>query len=109
MANTVVQYRPTGNLIASTQLKPHRQDVVFFERNGLQHGEFTLCAGEGGWIVREVKWNNDSSVLAIFLEGEEKTVEVATPEKNPLTKGVYVSSMFKEHCHACLRRCNNTI
>ena len=59
-------------------------------------------------MVREVKWNNDSSVLAIFLEGEETTVEVATSEQNPPTKGVYVSSMLlKEHCHACLRRCNN--
>ena len=38
-------WRPAGNLIASTQRLPHRHDVVFFERNGLRHGEFTLPFG----------------------------------------------------------------
>ena len=85
--NSFLHYRPSGNLIASTQLKPHRQDVVFFERNGLQHGEFPLCAGDGVWNVREVSWNNDSSVLAIFLEGEEETVQKATSEQSLPTKG----------------------
>lgn len=33
---------PCGNLIASSQRRPHKHDVVFFERNGLQHGSFTL-------------------------------------------------------------------
>lgn len=35
-------WRPLGNLIAASQLLPHRHDVVFFERNGLRHGEFTF-------------------------------------------------------------------
>lgn len=34
--------RPSGSLLASSQRKPHRHDIVFFEKNGLQHGEFTL-------------------------------------------------------------------
>lgn len=34
--------RPSGSLIASTQDKPNQQDVVFFEKNGLLHGQFTL-------------------------------------------------------------------
>lgn len=29
-------------MIASTQDKPNQQDVVFFEKNGLIHGQFTL-------------------------------------------------------------------
>ena len=29
-------------MIASTQDKPNQQDVVFFEKNGLLHGQFTL-------------------------------------------------------------------
>ena len=35
-------FRPSGSLIASSQRKPHRHEIVFFERNGLRHGEFIL-------------------------------------------------------------------
>lgn len=35
-------FRTSGNLIASSQRKPNKHDVIFFEKNGLQHGEFTL-------------------------------------------------------------------
>ena len=31
-----------GNLIASTVTKPNKHIVAFFEKNGLQHGEFKL-------------------------------------------------------------------
>lgn len=55
-------WRPSGNLIASTQ-KTHKHDVVFFERNGLRHGEFTLL--DHNAIVHNISWNADSSILAI--------------------------------------------
>ena len=50
--------------------------MVFFERNGLRHGEFALreqstaTLGEKRWgyKVRELIWNLDSSVLAVWLE-----------------------------------------
>lgn len=42
--------RPSGSLIASTQRRPNKHDVVFFERNGLRHGEFSLPFG-----VKDVK------------------------------------------------------
>uniref|UniRef100_A0A8C0R5H3 Elongator complex protein 1 n=1 Tax=Canis lupus dingo TaxID=286419 RepID=A0A8C0R5H3_CANLU len=35
-------WKPSGSLIASTQEKPNQQDIVFFEKNGLLHGHFTL-------------------------------------------------------------------
>ncbi|SPO43490.1 related to IKI3 - Subunit of RNA polymerase II elongator histone acetyltransferase complex [Moesziomyces antarcticus] len=95
-------FRPIGNLIASTQrfgpsdLDGHmwaqgrkgRHDVVFFERNGLRHGEFSLreeaaSQPDGvqlGWneaqkhsawtrthAVRELAWNADGSALAVWL------------------------------------------
>ena len=34
--------RPSGSLIASTQRKPNKHDIIFFEKNGLKHGEFSL-------------------------------------------------------------------
>jgi len=87
-------WKPSGNLIASTQRfgfegggsgKEERHDVVFFERNGLRHGEFelrpselgvspkpavTTVAGTWGYKVRELSWNCDSTVLGVWIECE---------------------------------------
>ncbi|KAG6878289.1 hypothetical protein C0992_008296 [Termitomyces sp. T32_za158] len=83
-------WRPSGNLIAGTQRFGYegggagtegRHDVVFFERNGLRHGEFGIravdLAGKGkevskwGYRIRELSWSSDSSVLAIWIERDE--------------------------------------
>lgn len=72
-------WRPSGNLIAGTQRfgfeggglgKEGRHDVVFFERNGLRHGEFTIRPEhlKKGYRVRELIWSSDSNVLAVWFE-----------------------------------------
>ncbi|KAJ3326607.1 hypothetical protein HDU76_012780, partial [Blyttiomyces sp. JEL0837] len=61
-----LSWRPSGNLIASTQRLSHRHDVVFFERNGLRHGEFQLREPESTHVIA-VLWNQDSTILAIHL------------------------------------------
>lgn len=82
-----LSWRPSGNLIASTQRfgfegggagKEGRHDIVFFERNGLRHGDFSLREpwNQGitlrwGYRARELLWNSDSSVLAVWIEREE--------------------------------------
>ena len=77
--------RPNGSLIGSTQQKPHRHDVVFFERNGLQHGEFPLAStstpGDSGCHlhVQEVMWSSDSSILALWIV-EKRRPQQATDE-----------------------------
>jgi elongator complex protein 1 len=79
----VLSWRPSGNLIASTQRfgfegggqgKEGRHDVVFFERNGLRHGEFTLPVSvpksetsKWGYKVQELSWSPDSDVLAVWI------------------------------------------
>lgn len=81
-----VAWRPSGGLIACAQRfgfpgggsgKSGRHDVVFFERNGLRHGEFTLreefkesleAERRWGYRVREAMWNADSSALALWIE-----------------------------------------
>ncbi|KAJ4471530.1 IkappaB kinase complex IKAP component [Lentinula aciculospora] len=85
-----LSWRPSGNLIASTQRfgyegggvgRDGRHDLVFFERNGLRHGEFELRPGHGlvpppgqklslkwGYKVKEIKWSSDSNVLAVWSE-----------------------------------------
>ncbi|PPQ93843.1 hypothetical protein CVT25_013552 [Psilocybe cyanescens] len=88
----ILVWRPSGNLIVGTQRfgfegggagREGRHDVIFFERNGLRHGEFSLDAnklqirGQGGndrkwgYKVRELSWNSDSTVLAIWIEGDK--------------------------------------
>lgn len=62
-------WRPYGNLIAGIQRLEDRIDVVFFERNGLRHGEFTLRLTEeerASWASNiQLSWNVDSTVLAV--------------------------------------------
>lgn len=63
-----LSWRPAGNLIAGVQRLSDRVDVVFFERNGLRHGQFTLRSTESllepGTRIR-LEWNTDSTVLAV--------------------------------------------
>ncbi|KAI9485105.1 IKI3 family-domain-containing protein [Zychaea mexicana] len=65
----VLDWRPSGNLIVSSQRLPHRHDIVFIERNGLRHGEFTLREKTNHKLL-ELLWNADSTVLAVWLEAE---------------------------------------
>ncbi|KAG6809392.1 hypothetical protein H0H92_000447 [Tricholoma furcatifolium] len=89
-------WRPSGNLIASTQRfggfegagagPEGKHDVVFFERNGLRHGEFGIRAidlagkgkgkevGKWGYRVQELSWSSDSNVLAIWVQRDEGDV-----------------------------------
>jgi elongator complex protein 1 len=66
-----LSWRPVGNLIAGIQRLQDRVDVVFFERNGLRHGQFSLRLSaeemqtSGQHIT--LSWNQDSTVLAIIL------------------------------------------
>ena len=66
-----LSWRPAGNLMAGIQRFPERLDVVFFERNGLRHGEFTLripMDKVSDEKILELLWNHDSSVLAICFK-----------------------------------------
>lgn len=67
-----LSWRPAGNLMATIQRLKDRVDVVFFERNGLRHGQFTLRLGPEdmqSWASAiSVKWNSDSTVLAVCFK-----------------------------------------
>ncbi|KAI8848478.1 IKI3 family-domain-containing protein [Chytridium lagenaria] len=67
MLEHIINWKPSGGLIVGTQRLPHRHDVVFFERNGLRHGEFTLREPLTTKVV-ELAFNSDSNVLAIWLD-----------------------------------------
>ncbi|KAM3612355.1 uncharacterized protein V6R79_007268 [Siganus canaliculatus] len=71
-------WKPSGSLIASTQRHPNKHSVVFMEKNGLLHGDFTLPFSKDQVKVKDLLWNSDSTVLAVWLEdvaaGEDKQV-----------------------------------
>ncbi|KAK3315356.1 IKI3 family-domain-containing protein [Apodospora peruviana] len=67
-----VSWRPAGNLMAGIQrFADGHVDVVFFERNGLRHGQFTLRAPDKGTPDAlddiSLEWNSDSTVLAVIF------------------------------------------
>lgn len=61
-------WQPSGSIIASSA--NDATQVVFFERNGLRRYEFSLKEEkpEYGSIVRQLAWNADSSILAVWIE-----------------------------------------
>ncbi|KAF4451349.1 elongator complex protein 1 [Fusarium austroafricanum] len=66
-----LSWRPAGNLMAGIQRKSNQIDVVFFERNGLRHGEFTLRSPSSPVEAHEsirLEWNSDSTVLAVIFK-----------------------------------------
>ncbi len=67
-----LSWRPSGNLMAGIQrLHLDRIDCVFFERNGLRHGEFSLRIKptEADFNERiDLEWNSDSTVLAVIFQ-----------------------------------------
>ncbi|KAI1873414.1 hypothetical protein JX265_005036 [Neoarthrinium moseri] len=66
-----LSWRPAGNLIASIQRKGESVDVIFFERNGLRHGEFSLrVPGRRDLSADQIglEWNSDSTVLSVTLD-----------------------------------------
>jgi len=64
-----LSWRPSGNLIAGIRRSSDCIEVVFFERNGLRHGQFDLrCTPEELQSMERpltLKWNSDSNVLAV--------------------------------------------
>ncbi|KAI0278772.1 IKI3 family-domain-containing protein [Russula aff. rugulosa BPL654] len=88
-----LSWRPSGNLIVGVQRfgtfpgggkgREGRHDVVFFEKNGLRHGEFGLRHGtlgvgpsdskerKWGYKVKEVYWSADSNVLLVWIEEDD--------------------------------------
>jgi elongator complex protein 1 len=66
-----LSWGPEGSLIAGIQRLPDRVDVVFFERNGLRHGQFTLRAPADAPDALDdiaLEWTPHSTVLAVTLK-----------------------------------------
>ena len=66
-----LSWRPAGNLLAGIQRLEGRISVVFFERNGLRHGQFDLRLNSVQMSLAQqyisISWNSDSTVLAVVM------------------------------------------
>ncbi|XP_069486709.1 elongator complex protein 1 isoform X2 [Ambystoma mexicanum] len=104
-----LSWKPSGSLIASTQSKPNKHCVVFMEKNGLLHGEFTLPFQKGQVKVNELLWNSDSTVLAVWLE-ELKKDEDSKPNTyvQLWTVGNY-HWYLKQSLHFGIEECNKIV
>ncbi|KAF2740606.1 elongator complex protein-like protein 1, partial [Polyplosphaeria fusca] len=64
-----LSWRPSGNLIAGIKRSTGKVEIVFFERNGLRHGQFDLRLTtqemQSLAVPLGLEWNSDSSVLAV--------------------------------------------
>ncbi|ORY74826.1 IKI3 family-domain-containing protein [Protomyces lactucae-debilis] len=58
-----LSWKPNGAVIASVQKTQALQQVIFFEKNGLRHGEFTVRNQSSS--VNGLHWNADGTVLAV--------------------------------------------
>ena len=66
---SALSWKPSGQLIAGVQRKGHDPHVIFFEKNGLRHGEFSLRLAEHDACADiKLEWNADSTFLAVSLE-----------------------------------------
>ncbi|XP_072114226.1 elongator complex protein 1 isoform X2 [Mobula birostris] len=92
-------WKPSGSLIASTQRKPNKHNVVFFEQNGLLHGEFSLPFDKDQVKVNELLWNSESTVLAVWLEDLKSDKEDYEGQRN-----TYVQLWTVENYHWYLKQ-----
>lgn len=67
-------WRPTGNLIATTQIFPNKYVVAFFEKNGLRHGELVLPFKQDQVTVKSLSWSGDSEILSIWYLNKESKI-----------------------------------
>ena len=69
---SALSWRPEGNILAGVKRSQIGIEIVFFEKNGLRHGEFPLRLekDEINRIGHDVSlhWNTISSILAICLQ-----------------------------------------
>ncbi|CAH0724919.1 unnamed protein product, partial [Brenthis ino] len=62
-----LSWRPSGNVIATTQKIADKHIVAFFEKNGLKHGSFDIPINSNT-IVEDLLWSSDSEILTIVCK-----------------------------------------
>ena len=62
----MIAWKPSGTLIASSQFMANNtREIVFFEKNGLKHGQFKLPYKVDEFRIDKIIWSYDSSILLV--------------------------------------------
>ena len=61
-------WKYSKSLIASSIYRLNKHEIIFFERNGLAHGGFTLPFQLHEMKVNGIYWNLDSTILCVWSE-----------------------------------------
>lgn len=69
-----IAFRSSGHLFAGVQRYADRQELIFYERNGLRHGEFNLRLSDSASRVVNLSWNSDCSILAVHVCDIESSI-----------------------------------
>lgn len=67
-------WRPSGNLIATTQKLADKHLVSFFEKNGLKHGEFDIS--DKFVDIEDIEWSSDSEVLTLLCRSKRTNTQI---------------------------------
>lgn len=68
-----IAWKPSGTLIASSQMLPNKQSIIFFEKNGLKHRDFALPFEPHTFSIDQLAWSQDSEIL--LVNGFERAPE----------------------------------
>lgn len=81
-----VSMMPSGSLIAGYQVireegKNDLNKIIFWEKNGLRHGQINLPDLGGSPVIRKLKFNSDSTFLAALVDFKgDKNTDSTIPE-----------------------------
>ncbi|XP_026847316.1 putative elongator complex protein 1 [Drosophila persimilis] len=68
----IIAWRPSGNWIALPQWFPNKSTISLFEKNGLRHRELVLPFDLQEEPILQLKWSEDSDILAIRTAKEKE-------------------------------------
>ncbi|CAB3244736.1 unnamed protein product [Arctia plantaginis] len=69
-----LSWRPSGNLLATTQKLNNKYMVSFFEKNGLKHGEFDIPVNSTT-SIEDIAWSYDSEILTLQCRDTETNTQ----------------------------------
>lgn len=67
-----LSWKPSGNLIATSQRLPNKHVISLFEKNGLKHRELILPFDKDDIVIKKISWSPDSDILTIWGDGGDK-------------------------------------
>jgi len=65
-----IEWIPNGSLMVGVEVKNNEQKIIFWEKNGLNHGEFilpNLQENEEKVEINSLKASKDSEILSVLL------------------------------------------